>query len=189
MRHYERVSYRHLDDSERYRDYDYLADDWLGPNERAFTPRTEAQEVRRVLHGSEPTTSVGTQPERERERERDRERLRARGRLENGMRAARDIGDAIRHPGSFVGRMVRGLFHGKGPKNWIRSDARIHDEVCEVLAAHPEIDASDVEVVVKDGEVTLDGSVGDRRTKRLAESVLDDVLGLHDVHNRLIIAR
>jgi hypothetical protein len=35
MRHYDRLSYRHLDDSERYRDYDYLGDDaWVGPNER-----------------------------------------------------------------------------------------------------------------------------------------------------------
>jgi hypothetical protein len=39
MRHYDRTEYRHLDDAQRYRDYEYRADDeWIGPNEHPFTP-------------------------------------------------------------------------------------------------------------------------------------------------------
>jgi osmotically-inducible protein OsmY len=43
-------------------------------------------------------------------------------------------------------------------------------------------------VRVDAGEVTLDGTVPDRRTKRLAEAVVDQVRGVVDVHNRLKLA-
>jgi hypothetical protein len=74
---------------------------------------------------------------------------------------------------------------GKGPKNWQRSDERIHDDVCLMLTRHPEIDASEIEVTVKNGEVTLKGHVESRMHKRLAEDIADLSLGVHDVHNRL----
>jgi hypothetical protein len=40
-------------------------------------------------------------------------------------------------------------------------------------------------VNVKDGEVTLEGSVSERRMKRLAEDCVDTVSGVSQVHNRL----
>lgn len=205
MRHYDRVNYRHLNDSERYRDHEYLADDaWVGPNERVPHGATDENEPPWSTLGGYETGAFLA------DRVYDRGYARARSlthRLEYpregvaidertqaprpvnrmGGRIA-DVRDAVRHPGSFLGRVVRGLFHGKGPKNWMRSDTRLHDEVCERLAAHEHIDASDIDVVVKDGEVTLTGSVPDRRMKRLADAVLDEVMGLHDVHNRLRVA-
>ena len=87
--------------------------------------------------------------------------------------------------GAFTG----GSYSGKGPKNWTRSDERIREEVCECLTYHPHIDASEIDVTVKDGEVTLTGSVGDRGSKRLAEDIVEDVRGVRDVHNQLRVLR
>lgn len=47
------------------------------------------------------------------------------------------------------------------------------------------IDASEIEVSVADGEVTLSGTVEDRRSKRRAEDVADDVTGVKHVQNNL----
>lgn len=78
----------------------------------------------------------------------------------------------------------RGYF-GKGPKGYKRSDEKIHDEVCELLTSHYDIDASEIEVEVKDGVVTLGGAVESRRVKRLAEDVVADLNGVQDVRNQL----
>lgn len=80
---------------------------------------------------------------------------------------------------------VKGAFHGKGPKNYVRADARIHEDACERLSYHPYIDASDIEVTVRDGEVTLSGSVDARIVKRAAEDCVEHVRGVKDVHNHL----
>ena len=61
----------------------------------------------------------------------------------------------------------------------------IREEVNETLARHPEIDASEVEVRVQNGEVTLTGTVDDRRTKRLAEDIVENVFGVNDVENKI----
>lgn len=82
-------------------------------------------------------------------------------------------------------RRLKGAFAGKGPRNWTRPDARIFDDVCEALTDDPRLDASDVEVSVEDGEVTLTGTVDGRRSKRLADAIADRVRGVKDVHNRL----
>jgi hypothetical protein len=76
-------------------------------------------------------------------------------------------------------------FAGRGPRNWQRSDARIEEDVCDALMHHPAVDASELEVRVENGEVTLSGEVEDRRTKRLAEEIVEQCAGVHDVHNRL----
>lgn len=80
---------------------------------------------------------------------------------------------------------ARRNFAGVGPKNYRRSDARIREEVNERLTWHDDIDATDVEVQVQDGEVTLSGVVEDRPAKRLAEDIAEDVSGVRDVHNTL----
>jgi osmotically-inducible protein OsmY len=59
--------------------------------------------------------------------------------------------------------------------------------VSERLERHGHIDASDIEVTVENGEVTLQGTVDSRRSKRLAEDVAESVYGVKDVHNQLRI--
>lgn len=81
-----------------------------------------------------------------------------------------------------------GHFAGRGPKNYRRADERIHEDLCEALASHPEIDASEIEVRVEHGEVTLQGHVPERRMRRLARDVADSIAGVQDVHTRLSLA-
>jgi len=78
-------------------------------------------------------------------------------------------------------------YRGLGPKNWTRSDERILEEVCERLA-DADIDASEIDVTVQGGEVTLAGTVPDRRTKHDAEDIACRARGVKDCHNRLRVA-
>ena len=79
----------------------------------------------------------------------------------------------------------RGDYTGRGPKNYRRSDQRIQEEVCDRLTSDPHVDASEIQVGVKDGEVTLEGTVAERHMKRLAEDCVETVSGVSQVHNRL----
>jgi len=78
-----------------------------------------------------------------------------------------------------------GRYTGRGPKGWQRSDDRIREDVNERLTDHPHIDASEIEVQVQNGEVTLSGTVEDRHAKRLAEDIAESVSGVRDVHNQI----
>ncbi|HEX8705993.1 MAG TPA: BON domain-containing protein [Myxococcaceae bacterium] len=77
---------------------------------------------------------------------------------------------------------------GKAPKGYTRSDARIREDVCERLMYSP-YDASDVEVNVTHGEVTLSGVVHTRADKWGIEDVAEAVLGVRDVHNQIRLVR
>jgi hypothetical protein len=79
----------------------------------------------------------------------------------------------------------RGPYTGRGPRGYQRSDERIREEVCERLTEHGLIDARYIRVLVKDGEVTLQGTVQDWRTKRRAEDTAASVAAVSDVHNLL----
>jgi|GEM_PF-1408520 len=287
MRHYDRADFRHLNDAERYRDYDYVADDgWIGPNERApygyahddappwstmgdwetrpFAgehvvdrergqgrqygsdhglgygrsydardfERTAADEYSRgwareqrgqhpLRHENEARPGYGREHTVDRSGvDRDyRFREQAAGgdanmrsqhrgtrapetrdprqqQAQRGERGHEQSGEqhggfwnTVMHPRQAVRRVVRGMFAGKGPKNWKRQDERIHDDVCEALAHDHEVDASDIEVTVEKGEVTLTGFVQNRRMKLVAEEMIHDILGVEDVHNRLRVRR
>jgi len=91
------------------------------------------------------------------------------------------------HPGLWA--RVKGAFTGHGPKNYVRSDERIREEVCEHLAAHPYLDAREIDVHVVEGEVTLSGHVDARISKRAAEDCADHVRGVKDVHNQLHVQK
>jgi hypothetical protein len=76
-------------------------------------------------------------------------------------------------------------YSGRGPRSGGRSDARILEDVCQELERNSEVDASEIEVDCRDGEVTLQGWVHDRNQKRVAEWIADGIRGVKDVHNRL----
>ncbi|HEX5386925.1 MAG TPA: BON domain-containing protein [Gemmatimonadales bacterium] len=76
-------------------------------------------------------------------------------------------------------------YAGRGPKNHRRPDGRIAEDVCEALTVHLGVDASEIEVKVNDGEVSLTGSVEDRRMRRVAAEVAESVAGVRDVHTRV----
>ncbi|HYB96255.1 MAG TPA: BON domain-containing protein [Vicinamibacterales bacterium] len=78
---------------------------------------------------------------------------------------------------------------GRGPKDYRRSDDRIREEICDCMTDDPALDASDVVVEVKQGEVTLTGSVTSRDQKRRAEDLAERISGVKDVTNQLRVQR
>lgn len=86
------------------------------------------------------------------------------------------------------GENVKRVFTGKGPKGYKRSDDRIREDICDRLSMG-DIDASDVEVQVRDGEVTLAGTVRDRRHKHRIEDLSESIPGVQDVTNNIRVKR
>jgi hypothetical protein len=76
-------------------------------------------------------------------------------------------------------------FRGRGPRGYERSSDRIYEDVCEWLTEEDELDASDIEVDVDKGIVTLRGTVPDRQQKRRAEDIAERASGVRDVRNHL----
>ncbi|CAN7293962.1 BON domain-containing protein [Phenylobacterium sp. LjRoot219] len=89
--------------------------------------------------------------------------------------------------GREAGRPDRG-HRGIGPKGYQRTDERISDEVHDRLTEDPWLDASNIEVAVKDGEVTLSGHVENREAKHRAERLIEDLFGVRHVQNNLRVA-
>lgn len=78
-----------------------------------------------------------------------------------------------------------GDHRGRGPSSYSRPDERINDEVHQRLTDDPWVDATDIQVVVQNGEVTLNGAVSDREAKRRAERCVEDIFGVKHVQNNL----
>jgi flavin-binding protein dodecin len=77
----------------------------------------------------------------------------------------------------------------RGPKGYKRSDERIREDVCDRLAHADELDPSEIEVSVSNGEVTLIGSVPFRGMKYAVEQHVEEVRGVSDVNNQLRVRR
>jgi osmotically-inducible protein OsmY len=87
---------------------------------------------------------------------------------------------------------IKSVFRGKGPKGYKRSDERIREDVLDRLnhlSVHAEVDASEVEAAVEDGEVTLTGFVRERRWKHMMEDAAEGVMGVKDIHNQIRVRR
>ena len=78
---------------------------------------------------------------------------------------------------------------GRPPKGYQRPDERILEEICDRLMDHEWIDASDVDVRVQNGEVTLTGVVMERQAKRSLEDLAESILGVKEVHNQIRVKR
>jgi osmotically-inducible protein OsmY len=81
-----------------------------------------------------------------------------------------------------------GEYSGRGPKGYKRSDERVRDDVSDRLEQSGSIDASEIEIEVEDGVVTLRGSVSERTQKRLAEEATESTPGVRDVRNEIRVA-
>ena len=82
---------------------------------------------------------------------------------------------------------MQGQYSGRGPRNYKRQDSRIEEDINEQLTRHAMIDATDIEVHVQNGEVTLRGHVDSRGAKRLAEDIAESTFGVKDVDNQIKI--
>lgn len=100
-------------------------------------------------------------------------------------------GDA-RHGSGAYGR-PRGRpgedFRGRGPKGYVRSDERVREDVSQLLSDDPHVDASDIDVVVQKGKVTLSGQVSERWAKHRAEDLCEHCAGVVEIDNRIGVKR
>jgi hypothetical protein len=78
-------------------------------------------------------------------------------------------------------------FRGVGPKGYVRSDERLKDDICERLTGHPDIDASDISIDVRQGVVSLTGTVNHRLAKHEVEDLVDNVIGVKDIENHILV--
>jgi hypothetical protein len=85
--------------------------------------------------------------------------------------------------------IVPGPFSGIGPRGYTRSDERIMEDISERLMQHGNINARNIEIQVDQGDVTLSGTVDDRRMKRLVEDTVESVYGVTDVHDNLRVSQ
>ena len=105
----------------------------------------------------------------------------------------RDAGHDVPYPGSaWAYATGESAFdeeshRGKGPNNWKKSDDVLYEDVCEALYHSPDVDASEIEVAVENGTVSLSGQVDSRLSKKMAEEVIEEVPGVWDIHNSLTI--
>ena len=74
---------------------------------------------------------------------------------------------------------------GRGPRGYKRSDQRIQEDLNDRLADDPYLDASELEVSVNGGEVTLSGTVDSRQARRRAEDLAEQISGVSYVQNNI----
>ncbi|QSX77573.1 BON domain-containing protein [Agrilutibacter solisilvae] len=110
------------------------------------------------------------------------------GTQEIGSRASGRYGT---EPGQYgyggYGLGTRG-YRGVGPKNYMRSDERLMEEINERLTDDDDLDASDISVRVADCKVTLEGTVDQRWMKHRAEDIADACSGVKEVDNRITVS-
>lgn len=92
-------------------------------------------------------------------------------------------------PREWSARDRESRFYGRGPRGYQRSDERIREDVNDRLTFDPDVDASEVTVEVRDGEVRLEGYVFHRDQKRRAEDLVETVPGVKDVSNHIKVRK
>jgi len=90
-----------------------------------------------------------------------------------------------RHNADFDPAHQSGPFRGYGPRTYRKSDTRLHEDVCEALQEDEHLDATNIEVKVADGIVTLSGTVKASEDRRSAEDLSAHCAGVLDVHNQI----
>ena len=181
--------------------------DWAGQNEamRQGRSRDESSYRNRTAHGWDDNrehdrteqyhggfyagetgreSMYRTEPSAQGDWGRDSERWDGWNNSENQQSRGRDDWRPF-ESGSQFQSQFEGEHRGRGPKGYQRSDERIHEEVCECLTDDHFIDASDIEIAVQGGIVTLTGTVSSRHEKRHAEDLIENLSGVKDVHNSL----
>jgi osmotically-inducible protein OsmY len=92
------------------------------------------------------------------------------------------------YPGGAYEQLSQLSQRGRGPKGYTRTDDLLKEIICEQLTDDPFIDASDVTLDVANSEVTLRGTVPDRRQKYAIEDLVADVAGVNEIHNHIGVA-
>jgi len=67
------------------------------------------------------------------------------------------------------------------------TDEELTELVRDELDDYPDLDASGLDINVRDGNVRIEGRVGTEAELRIIENVLTDVLGITDLQNHLVV--
>jgi hypothetical protein len=86
-------------------------------------------------------------------------------------------------------RAGTGSLQRRGPKGYKRSDDRIREDLCEHLMDISDIDSSDVTIEVRDGCVSLEGTVPVRSMRYEIEDIAATTLGVTEVENHIRVPR
>ena len=101
-----------------------------------------------------------------------------------------DTGDRFVPPDAQAAhRMAGPSRHPLAPRGIRRSDAELYEDICEALLQRDDLDSSDVTVAVREGEVTLDGSVPQRCMRYLMEDLAAGHPAVRDVGNRIRVRK
>ncbi|MBP0628764.1 BON domain-containing protein [Cupriavidus sp. AcVe19-1a] len=191
------------------RDDDYAEGQWRESVERARDPYESARARNRDAYfrdlrsdtrywtedrdEREDEQRYGQRYSREAARQRgwetdDREDYRDDDREDRGVlyNLGRRIGEAV---GDLFGTDQREHERKAGPRGYQRSDDRIRDQICERLSYARGVDVSDVSVDVKEGVVSLTGSVRERGQKYYIEDLADGTYGVKEVNNDIRVRR
>jgi hypothetical protein len=195
----EYLRHRHEQDEREW--YEQNRDRWSAQTYGGRMPdEDERYGVRAVGFGREAWSDEWQGPERAGRGWDMQERLHPRGRdvRQGPDRRGWNLREGLHRLGRSAREMLRGddlewTAHsrrvvGKAPKGYQRSDERIREDICERLM-HSPYDASNVEISVNRGEVTLTGTVRQRAEKWGIEDLAEAVLGVNDVHNRIRVDR
>ena len=98
-----------------------------------------------------------------------------------GSRGGWDVGA---HQRDWVGEQ-RHSYRGMGPQSYKRSDERIREDIFEHLTDSHIIDARSILVDVNQGNVTLSGTVSERRMRYAAEDLVERIGGVANINNQL----
>jgi hypothetical protein len=79
-------------------------------------------------------------------------------------------------------------YEGVPPKGFQRADDRILEDANEALMRSRRVDPSEIAISVKEGILTLNGTVPHRAMKKFAESTVEKIYGVKDVQNSLTIS-
>lgn len=81
--------------------------------------------------------------------------------------------------------LLPGPYSGLGPKGYNDAGDPTGQEVASRLTQHGQVDASNIEITIDNGEVLLEGTVDSEETKRLAQEALESIAGVGSVQNLL----
>ena len=79
--------------------------------------------------------------------------------------------------------------YGRGFAGYDSADDRIDEELTDHLTEHSYIDTTQVTFTVKDGKVTLEGTVPDADQKNYVEEVAAKIDGVKGIDNRLTVQK
>jgi hypothetical protein len=90
-----------------------------------------------------------------------------------------------------IGRAAYELLTNRAARqeSWRTTDRRIRKDIGRAFDIRDDLDSSDIEITVTRGRVTLEGTVPDLRSKRLAEATALGIREVIEVENRLTIRR